>query len=170
MGSQNQIRVGRELPGGNAGFSLIELLIVIAIILVIAAIAIPNLLSSRIAAHEASAVNTLRTFTTANVTYASQCPSIGYAAVLSDLGPGTGACTGGANIVDPTIGVDAPVKSGYSFTYVVTPSGSLNTNYTLHADPSVAKLSGNRSFFTDETGVLHYAFTPPASAASSVLE
>src|ERR1700692_3152802 len=74
----------------QAGFSLIELLIVVAIILIIAAIAIPNLLRSRSSAHEASAVNSIRTFTTANVTYYSICPEIGYPSTLADLGPGGG--------------------------------------------------------------------------------
>ena len=73
------------------GFSLIELLIVVAIILIIAAIAIPNLLRSRIAANQASAVGSLRTLNTAEVTYASTYNS-GYAAALSYLGPpATGA-------------------------------------------------------------------------------
>ena len=62
------------------GFSLIELLIVVAIILIIAAIAIPNLLRSRIAANEASAVGSMRTINTAEITYASTYPSVGYSA------------------------------------------------------------------------------------------
>ena len=69
------------------GFSLIELLIVVAIILIIAAIAIPNLLRSRIAANEASAVGSLRSINTAEVTYASTYPAQGFAAALANLGP-----------------------------------------------------------------------------------
>ena len=69
------------------GFSLIELLIVVAIILTIAAIAIPSLLRSRIAANEASAVASIRTITTAETAYAQTYPSIGYTCTLSDLGP-----------------------------------------------------------------------------------
>ena len=72
------------------GFSLIELLIVVAIILIIAAIAIPNLLRSRIAANEASAVGSLRTINTAEVTYASTYPSNGFASALTTLGPPSG--------------------------------------------------------------------------------
>ena len=72
------------------GFSLIELLIVVAIILIIAAIAIPNLLRARIAANESSAVSSIRTINTAEVTYQSAYPTVGYSATLVALGPGAG--------------------------------------------------------------------------------
>src|SRR3989442_3274667 len=77
------------------GFSLIELLIVVAIILIIAAIAIPNLLRSRIAANEASAVGSIRTLNTAEVTYASTYPDQGFTCTLANMGPpaGTAAAT-----------------------------------------------------------------------------
>src|SRR5438477_10460094 len=77
------------------GFSLIELLIVVAIILIIAAIAIPNLLRARIAANEASAVSSLRTINTAMVTYSTTYPDVGYAATLAALGPADAPCTAG---------------------------------------------------------------------------
>jgi prepilin-type N-terminal cleavage/methylation domain-containing protein len=151
------------------GFSLIELLIVIAIILIIAAIAIPSLIRSRMSANEASAVNSMRTMTTAAVTYGSQCPTVGYPATIADMGPGGGGCTGGANILDDILGVAAPVKSGYAFTYAVAATGGLNTTYTLNADPINPGNSGQRHFFTDQTGVLHYALTGVATLSSSVL-
>jgi len=152
------------------GFSLIELLIVVAIILVIAAIAIPNLLKSKIAAHEASAVNSIRTYTSANVTYSALCPAVGYPASLADLGPGGGACAGGANIVDPVLGQAAPTKAGYNFTYAsVSGDGVTNTNYTLHADPAVMGVTGQRGFFCDETGVIRYNIAGIATAASPSL-
>ena len=70
------------------GFSLIELLIVVAIILIIAAIAIPNLLRARIAANESSAVSSVRTINTGEVTYSVGYPAIGFSATLGALGPG----------------------------------------------------------------------------------
>src|SRR5437868_14029745 len=72
------------------GFSLIELLIVVAIMLIIAAIAIPNLLRARIAANESSAASAIRTLNTAEVSYSTSFPSTGYTVTLADLGPGAG--------------------------------------------------------------------------------
>src|SRR5213595_2172935 len=79
----------------NKGFSLIELLIVVAIILIIAAIAIPNLLRARIAANESSAVSSVRTLNTAEVSYQTSYPAAGYSATLAILGPADAACTAG---------------------------------------------------------------------------
>src|ERR1035437_9474146 len=103
------------------GFSLIELLIVVAIILIIAAIAIPNLLRSRIAANQASAVGSLRTLNTAEVTYASTY-NTGYAAQLSYLGPpatGSNPTVTGGGLIDSVLAGTAnnSVKSGYGFNY-----------------------------------------------------
>ena len=97
------------------GFTLIELLIVIAIILIIAAMAIPNLLHSRIAANEASAVSSIRTINTAEVSYHSAYPTHGYAAQLSDLG-GPTPCNSSptsACLIDNLLA--RGVKSGYNF-------------------------------------------------------
>jgi type IV pilus assembly protein PilA len=161
-------RTGARLDAN--GFSLIELLIVVAIILILAVIAIPNLLKSRMAANEASAVSSIRTFTSANVTYSSLCPTVGYPATLTDLGPGAGACTGGANIVDPILGVALPVKAGFVFTYSTTSTAGTNVSYTLNADPSVSGMSGQRHFFCNETGVIRYNLTAPATVASNSLQ
>lgn len=135
------------------GFSLIELLIVVAIILIIAAIAIPNLLRSRMAANEASAVGSLRTLNTAAVTY-STTYGIGYPANLSDLGPAASATSTAADLIDSVLA--GGVKSGYSFTYTAgaaDTSGNINT-YTLTGEPTTAGTTGQRGFFTDQTGVI----------------
>ena len=104
------------------GFSLIELLIVVAIILIIAAIAIPNLLRSRIAANEASAVGSMRTINTAEITYASTYPSVGYSPDMNSLAGSSCASptSAAACLIDATLGgaTSAPnSKSGYCFTF-----------------------------------------------------
>ena len=80
----------RNEMGKQKGFSLIELLIVVAIILIIAAIAIPNLLRARIAANEASAAASVRTINTAEITYQSNYPATGFALAIASLGPQRG--------------------------------------------------------------------------------
>src|SRR2546428_7094889 len=99
----------------SKGFSLIELLIVVAIILIIAAIAIPNLLRSRIAANQASAVGSLRTLNTANITYASTY-NTGYSSALSYLGPSGAALPTllGAGLVGSILGGTGSPASSYS--------------------------------------------------------
>jgi prepilin-type N-terminal cleavage/methylation domain-containing protein len=148
------------------GFSLIELLIVVAIILIIAAIAIPNLLRSRIAANEASAVGSLRTLNTAEITYASTYPSQGFATALAILGPGaagnTTATTANSCLLDGVLGCNTATasggictKSGYSF--FISGSGALPTpTYTANANPVTWQQSGVRSFYSDGSGVIRY--------------
>ena len=153
------------------GFSLIELLIVVAIILIIAAIAIPNLMKSKMAANEASSVGSLRTLNTAQVTYAAQCPALGFSAGLANLGAGAGDCNG-ANIVDNVLGVAAPTKSGYNFTYgpgAANAAGVVST-YTLNADPIVPGQTGQRHFYTDQSGVIRYNQTAAAAATDPALQ
>jgi type IV pilus assembly protein PilA len=148
------------------GFSLIELLIVVAIILIIAAIAIPNLLRSRMAANEASAVGSLRTINTAAVAY-STTYNIGYPGTLADLGPAASATSATADLIDSVLA--AGVKSGYSFAYTAAAADSAgNINqYTLTAVPTNAGVTGQRTFFTDQSGVIRANATGAADNAST---
>ena len=149
------------------GFSLIELLIVVAIILIIAAIAIPNLLRSRIAANEASAVGSIRTINTSEVTYASTYPQVGFN-TLDTLG-GAGGTLTGAGLVDSVLA--SGTKSGYVFT--VTTSGATGTGpattYDVHGDPQNSQ-TGQRHFFSDQSGVIRFNTATAATATDSPLQ
>ena len=148
------------------GFSLIELLIVVAIILIIAAIAIPNLLRARIAANESSAVSSLRTVNTAEVTYSTGYPAVGYSAALADLGPGgvgtvcaaTGPISTNACLIDSALSnatTAAQAKSGYYFAYTPTANAGINVSYVSANSPSAFNVTGVRNFCSNEDGVLH---------------
>ena len=147
------------------GFSLIELLIVVAIILIIAAIAIPNLLRARIAANESSAAATIRTLNTAEVSYVTAYPAAGYAATLGALG---GTCTGttapssaAACLIDNTLATTGGTtgKSGYKF----AATGTAGT-YLATATPITAGSTGVNSFCSVEDGVVH---KDPAGATAA---
>ena len=138
------------------GFSLIELLIVVAIILIIAAIAIPNLLRSKMAANEASAVASLRTYNTTIVAYQTTY-NTDPATDFSQLGPpasGSVASSTAADLVDNLLGAaGTPTKSGYVFTYAAVTGASTVTQYTILAVPSSTS-TGQRKFFTYQSGVI----------------
>jgi prepilin-type N-terminal cleavage/methylation domain-containing protein len=144
------------------GFSLIELLVVVAIVLITSAIAIPSLIRSRIAANEASAVASLRTISTAESTYASSWGA-GYAATLDNLGgppPCNVAKAAAACIVDPQLSVAPHAKSGYVFVAIGnTQVAGINEGFELNATPSVVDVTGERAFCGDQTGVLRSNFT-----------
>jgi len=126
------------------GFSLIELLIVVAIILVIAAIAIPNLLSARMAANESSAVGGVRTINTACITYAATYSDVGFPAALANLASASTETATTADLIDTSLASAA--KAGYNFAYVAgtpNPSGVIDT-YTLNANPAAPGGSGVR--------------------------
>ncbi len=141
------------------GFSLIELLVVVSIILIIAAIAIPNLLQARVAANEVSAVASLRTINTAMITYYSTYPAVGFAPTLAALGgtscalpDQTSAC-----LIDSLLA--AGTKSGYSFNSTGIGAAPASQYFSFALPMSG---SGNRSFCSTEDGVIH--FDPTGSA------
>ena len=141
------------------GFSLIELLIVVAIILIIAAIAIPNLLRSKIAANESSAVGSVRTIGTAEVTYSSSW-GVGYSPDLASLGgpsPCTTATAGAACLIDPLLSQTPFTKSGYKFSAIGTlASGGINNGFEVNAIPAQPQVTGVRSFCDDQVGVVKF--------------
>jgi len=151
------------------GFSLIELLIVVAIILIIAAIAIPNLLKSKMAANESSAVGSIRTINTGEVTYAAGCPAIGFTSSLVELNAGAN-CASGTGIIDAVLA--GGTKSGYTFAYTPTKDATgLYSTYTISAVPGVVGTTGQRGFYSDQTGVIRYTLAGTApTAASSALQ
>ena len=151
------------------GFSLIELLIVVAIILIIAAIAIPNLLRSRMAANEASAVGSIRTINTAQVTYNSTY-GFGYGTLVQLSTPVAGcagATSAAACLIDSNLG--GGTKSGYTFTSLplngagTAASPFLNFNST--AVPVAPGQSGQSDFCSDDSGVIR---RDPTGAAGAV--
>jgi len=140
----------------QTGFTLIELLIVVAIILIIAAIAIPNFLRSKMAANQAAAVSTVRTIVTAQVTYSSTYGE-GYAPSLMDLGGGT-PCTASSTsacLVDPVLSTGA--KGGYNFETAA--NGTNNVGLEADAWPITANVTGTYSYCSDESGVIRYSAT-----------
>lgn len=125
----------------NKGFTLIELMIVVAIIAIIAAIAIPNLLRSRMQSNESSAIGNLRTIVGAEVAY--HAANSEYTAAFADL---TGATP---PFLDGTW--DGTTKSGYNFAL----GGDVN-NFSANADPAVMGTTGSKGFFTDASGVIRF--------------
>jgi type IV pilus assembly protein PilA len=154
-------------------------LIVVAIILIIAAIAIPNLLRSKMAANEASAVGSLRTIVTANVTYNSTYGS-GFAPTLADLSGVTGAaatCTG-AQLLDPTFNAALPQKSGYLFAYTAGSPVTVPTNgcglttdlntFDVIGYPVTVGTTGQRAFCDDQSGAIMFDPTGTKNTAGGV--
>ncbi len=149
------------------GFSLIELLIVVTIILIIAAIAIPNLMRNKIQANETSAVGSLRALTESALLYSNSYG--GFPHALSDLGPaagGTPASSASADLIDSVLA--SGVKSGYRFAYAAgtaDPNGNV-LSYTITATPVAPGSSGQRSFFTDQSGTIRNTSNGNADATS----
>jgi type IV pilus assembly protein PilA len=145
------------------GFSLIELLIVVAIILIIAAIAIPNFLHSKIAANQASAVGSMRSLNTACVSYSTsygQFPS-----ALSNLGPvgsGVTPSSTSSDLIDSVLASGS--KSGYTFTYT---AGASAQSYSITATPIIPASSGQNMYYTDQSGVIRVDTSGAGATAAS---
>jgi len=157
-------RHGRE---SAEGFSLIELLIVVAIILIIAAIAIPNFMKSKMAANQASAVESLRMIDTAEVTYSSTY-NVGFSATLAYLGPPSGATptAQAAALIDNTLATG--FKSGYALVYSSGPvdaSGRINA-YEVTGTPMNSS-TGSTYYYTDQSGVIRQNATAVAGSTDS---
>jgi type IV pilus assembly protein PilA len=160
------------------GFSLIELLIVVAIILIIAAIAIPNLLRSKMNANNSAAASTLRTVNTSEVTYSTNYSSFGYAPSLSILGPPAGGCpaTGptaaNACLMDSVVACAAGTgttpcpKGGFNYYLTSTAAAAPFGDYTATADPITWESTGNKTYCTMADAVIksHVAATASVGA------
>lgn len=155
---------------GSKGFSLIELLIVVAIILIIAAIAVPNLLRSRMAANQAAAVATLRNINNSQATYISTFGSIGYADTFLKLGPGTPCDSTHACLVDEIIGCAAQPcpKSGYNYFIASTSAAPPIVDYRTTASPISWQGSGSENYCSMNDGVLRKELAPAGSLGAVV--
>lgn len=155
----------------NSGFSLIELLIVVAIILIVAAIAIPSLMRAKIAANQSSAVESCRTVTSAEVIYYTEY-NVGFAPSLAALGgtPTGIASAANAQLIDEVL--SAGTKSGYAFTYAPAspdPTGAFQ-DYALNADPLISGVTGTNHYFTNEPSVIHMNTSATASVSDPPIQ
>lgn len=158
------------------GFSLIELLIVVAIILVIAAIAIPNLLQARVAANEASAVGSLSAIKSSEVTYTTAYPTIGYSPDITTLG-GASPCTPSSTtacLLDSILSAATPGSGGKSgFVFLATgimPAGAINNAaFVAAASPVLAHSTGNHDYCSTNDGVLRSQMASPGDSPVNTL-
>jgi type IV pilus assembly protein PilA len=159
QGQPNHPRVRNRAANG---FTLIELLVVVAVILIVAAIAVPNYIHSRMRANEASAIQSLRTISTAQSLYSTMW-GVGYASSLTKLsGNGVVVDQNNAALIDQVLA--AGLKSGYIISLTPgapDPQGNIGT-YSVTADPQVPGSSGDRHFYTDQTSVIRSNPSVPA--------
>jgi type IV pilus assembly protein PilA len=180
MGVPANRKINQHRKKSNRGFSLIELLIVVAIILIIAAIAIPNMLKSRMSANQAAAVSNLRTITTASVSYWVTYGN-GYPPSLDSLGgPASGAATcNGAILIDEILSAPPYQKTGYQF--VFTGEGGNVPNVPTGCTPGFQGFlaatapikfgsTGTMSYCSSEPGIIHYDVTGATAATEAACE
>jgi len=138
----------------SKGFSLIELLVVVAVILIIAAIAIPNFIQSKERANEAAAVQNLRNITTAEVVYSTTYGIEFSPDLLSLTGNGVTVDQSHAALIDEVLA--AGKKNGFLYTYKPIKTDTLGhvIEYSVNADPQVPGSTGQRHFYTDQSGVI----------------
>ena len=158
----------RVESGRWRGFSIVELVVGVAILLVVAAIAIPNLLHSNLSENESTAVASLRSLNSACEEYARLYG--GYPAKLSNLGPGGPVNSTSANLIDAALA--SGTTGGYVFTYAAGASGISGNvlSYSITADPLDPGHSGRRRFFTDQSGVIRASLVGAADASSPPIE
>jgi type IV pilus assembly protein PilA len=161
------------------GFTLIELLVVVAVILIVAAIAIPNLVRSRMAANQASAATAVRTVATAEIQYQSNYPQVGYSNSILQLGTGAATnpptqCPGVATstaacLVDGVVTAAGIVpKSGYLLSETGFANGGLNTTYVAEAGPVTYDRTGNFSYCIVPDNIVRVNLTNNASGLPGV--
>jgi type IV pilus assembly protein PilA len=159
------------MGGKQHGFSLIELLIVVAIIMIIAAIAMPDFLKSRMAANQASAVGSLRVINSSEVMYNSSYGK-GYSPTLISLGPPTGGAipsTSAAALIDSVLA--SGLKSGYTFIYTANSPDTLGhfQGYAVNGNPISPGTSGEVYYFTDQGFVIRLNNTHQATSTDAPL-
>ena len=150
-----------------SGFSLVEALVVVMIILIIVAIAIPSFVQARMKANEASAVSSMRVIQSAELMYSQLYPDIGFSKNLHDMGANgtdchTPSATNACLIMDDNLANG--FKSGYFFDVAGDPQKP-STGYSVNGTPEVAGISGRCSFSSDQTGEIMATVVGGATAS-----
>ena len=150
------------------GFSLIELLVVVGIILIIASIAIPSLMHAKMRGNETSAVGSLHAINTSCATYA-QTYGVGFPPAITNMGPAPVASASAADLIDEVLATGS--KSGYTFVYTAGPlNGNSIDTYTVTAEPTARGSSGEAGYFTDQSLVIRANPTGPADVNTAPLQ
>ena len=168
MQTSDKFRSGKR--SNAAGFTLIELLIVVAVIMVIAGIAIPNFIRSKMRANESNAVSNLRTISTANVVYNTTYGGFFAPTLVTLAGDPAIPSATAAGLIDSVLA--SGVKAGYIFTYAPLAKDS-NGNaqaFSVNADPVAPGTTGDRHFYIDQTGVIRQNLTAAASGSDAPIQ